>query len=61
MGEQFGYEKIQAIIQYACDESYSAEETLDLIFQHANQFRGNAPQSDDMTCMVLRVEPAVII
>jgi sigma-B regulation protein RsbU (phosphoserine phosphatase) len=55
-GDQFGYTKAQDVIRLSCEQSYSSEETIDFIFTAANNFRGEAPQGDDMTCMVLRIE-----
>ena len=55
-GEQLGYEKTEAAIREACEEGLSAEETIDRILEVVDAFKGDAPQGDDMTCVVLRVE-----
>ena len=55
-GEQFGYERTAGVIRRACAEGLSAEATIDRILSEVNAFRENAPQADDMTCVVVRVE-----
>jgi len=55
-GEQFGYERTTEVIRRACQEGLSAEATIDRILREVNAFRGNTPQADDMTCVVVRVE-----
>ena len=42
----------------ACEEGLSAEETIDRILEVVDAFKGDAPQGDDMTCVVVRVEDA---
>ena len=54
--EQFGYERTAEAIQAICREDLASEATIDRIFETVVTFRGNAPQSDDMTCVVLRME-----
>ena len=39
-------------------EGLSAEATIDRILEVVDAFKGEAPQSDDMTCVVVRVEDA---
>ncbi len=34
----------------------SADATIDRLLEAVAAFRGDAPQSDDMTCVVVRVE-----
>ncbi len=53
--EQFGYERTAGVIRRACAEGLSAEGTIDRILSEVNAFRGDAPQADDMTCVVVRV------
>ena len=55
-GEQFGYDRTEETIREACIEDLSAEETINRLLDTVAAFRGDAPQSDDMTCVVLRVE-----
>jgi len=38
-----------------CKEDLSAEATIDHLLAEVSTFKGDAPQSDDMTCVVLRV------
>ena len=40
----------------ACKDELSAEATIDRLLAEVAAFKGDAPQSDDMTCVVLRVE-----
>ena len=56
VGEQFGYERTAEAIRGACEEGLSAEATIDRILGAVNAFRGDAPQADDMTCVVLGVD-----
>lgn len=55
-GEQFGYESTEETILQACAHGLSAEATIDRILDAVNTFSGAAPQGDDMTCVVVRVE-----
>jgi len=55
-GDQFGYDRTEATILQACKEDLSAEATIDHLLAEVAAFKGDAPQSDDMTCVVLRVE-----
>ena len=55
-GEQFGFEQTAETIRQACVEGLSAEATIDRLLEAVSEFKGNAPQSDDMTCVVVRVE-----
>jgi len=57
-GEQFGYELTAEAIRQACEEGLSAEATVDRLLEEVAAFRGDAPQSDDMACVVVRVEDA---
>ena len=54
-GDLFGYERTAEVIRHAGVEGLSAEATIDRITEAVNAFKGHAPQSDDMTCVVLRV------
>ncbi len=55
-GEQFGYERTTEVIRRACEEGLSAEATIERLLKEVETFRGDAPQSDDITCVVVRVE-----
>ena len=57
-GEQFGYDRTSETILKACEEGLSAEATIDRILEVVDAFKGDAPQGDDMTCVVVRVEGA---
>ena len=54
--EQFGYERTEETIRHACVEDFSAKATIDRILKEVDAFRGDTSQSDDMTCVVVRVE-----
>ncbi|MDP6776509.1 MAG: PP2C family protein-serine/threonine phosphatase [Candidatus Latescibacteria bacterium] len=56
--EQFGYERTGDTICQACADGLSAEATIDRLLEAVAAFRGDAPQSDDMTCVVVQVEEA---
>ena len=53
---QFGFDRTRDVVCSACREGLTAEETIDMIFDEVSTFRGDTPQTDDMTCVVLRVE-----
>jgi len=55
-GALFGYDRTEATILQACKDDLSAEATIDHLLREVSAFKGDAPQSDDMTCVVLRVE-----
>jgi len=55
-GDQFGFERTAETIEKACKEDLSAEATIDRILEAVSTFKGNTAQSDDMTCVVVKVE-----
>jgi serine phosphatase RsbU (regulator of sigma subunit) len=55
-GEQFGYERTAETVRQTCSERLNPEATIDSLLEAVAAFRGDAPQSDDMTCVVVRVE-----
>ena len=55
-GAQFGYERTIDVIKRACRKDLSVEATIDRILEEVADFKGGAHQSDDMTCVVVRVE-----
>jgi len=55
-GAQFGFEKTADIIQGACSEGFSAEGIINQLLDEVASFKGDAPQSDDMTCVVVCAE-----
>ena len=54
-GRQFGYERTANTVRSAGLEGRSSQATIDHLLEAVRGFRGPAPQSDDMTCVVLRV------
>ena len=57
-GEQFGFERTAETIRQKCLENLNAEAIIDRILEAVAEFKGDAPQSDDMTCVVMRVQNA---
>ena len=54
-GEEFGVERLQQI--FANQPPTSARMTIEAIMQAVSDFAGDTPQSDDVTCLVLRRSP----
>ena len=52
----FGFEQTAEMIRAGCAENLSAEELLERMFIEVQAFIGDAPQGDDMTVVVLKVE-----
>ena len=52
--EEFGVDRLRAIFEETPPDG--AEETTERVFDAVHQFAGEAAQSDDITCMVLRRE-----
>ena len=52
---QLGFKRTAEVIREACADGLSAEGTIDRILEVVAEFRGDADQSDDMTCVVVRV------
>ena len=54
--EIFGFERTAETIRQGCAEGLPAEALIDHLIGAVQDFAGNAPQGDDMTVVVLRVE-----
>jgi flagellar motor switch protein FliG len=54
--EQLGYDRTSEVIVETCREKASSQEVLNHILNTANTFKGNAPRTDDMTCVVMRIQ-----
>ena len=54
-GEEFGVERLQQI--FVNQPPTSARMTIEAIMQAVSDFAGDTPQSDDVTCLVLRRSP----
>ena len=52
----FGFEQTAETIRAGCAEGLSAEALIDRLVGVVQDFAGDEPQGDDMTCVVLRVE-----
>jgi len=52
----FGYGQTINTVREACAEGIAAEELVDRLMLRARRFAGDEPQSDDMTCVVVKVE-----
>ena len=50
--QEFGMERLQAVFSGGVPQS--AEAATDAVFAAVREFVGNAPQSDDITCLTLR-------
>ena len=55
-GDLLGFEQTTETILKACADGLSAEATINHILEVVSTFRGDVPQGDDMTCVVVRVE-----
>ena len=55
-GEIFGFGRTAAIIRQGCIEDLPAEGMIERLVDAARSFADGAPQEDDMTCVVVRVE-----
>ena len=55
-GEVFGYERTAETLRGGCAEGLSAERLIGWLQDAVSEFVGDAPQGDDMTCVVLKVE-----
>jgi sigma-B regulation protein RsbU (phosphoserine phosphatase) len=53
IGREFGAERLLAVVEGACRRS--ARELVDAIFAAVQEFRGDAPPSDDMTAVAVRI------
>ena len=54
-GEEFGVERLQQL--FADQPPSSARAAIEAIMQAVSDFAGDTPQSDDVTCLVLRRAP----
>ncbi len=52
----FGFEQTAATIRTGCTEGLSATALIDRLIGAVQDFAGDKPQGDDMTCVVIRVE-----
>jgi len=55
-GEIYGFEHTAETIRQGCSEDLPAEALIDHLIGAVQEFAGETPQGDDMTCVVLRVE-----
>ncbi|MBI2502733.1 MAG: SpoIIE family protein phosphatase [Candidatus Latescibacteria bacterium] len=55
-GAQFGYERTAATLRSGCAAGLSAAALLERIVAEVTAFRGETPQGDDQTVVVLKVE-----
>ena len=55
-GEQLGYEQTTETIRLICEDGLSAEATIDRILDTVATFKGDTPQSDDITCIVVQAK-----
>ena len=55
--EIFGFERTAAEIRRGCVEQLSSEALIDRLIGAVKEFAAGAPQGDDMTVVVVGVEP----
>jgi serine phosphatase RsbU (regulator of sigma subunit) len=53
-GDQFGYEATSNLLAELCKQRPTTSELMGRLFDHVAGFRGLTPQSDDMTCIVIK-------
>ncbi|MEW6749855.1 MAG: two-component regulator propeller domain-containing protein [Candidatus Latescibacterota bacterium] len=54
-GECFGYARTIEAVRRACAEGLEPQALIERLIAAVRQFAGDAPQGDDMTCVVLKV------
>ena len=54
-GQQFGYDETHGLVQSLCAQSLAAREVIDIIVAKIETHRGDTAQSDDLTCVVIKV------
>ena len=54
--EPFGFERTTEVIWKACQTEPNSEAIIDRILEDVAAFKGSASQTDDMTCVVLRLK-----
>jgi sigma-B regulation protein RsbU (phosphoserine phosphatase) len=54
-GDEFGAARLKAIVEANCQRT--AKEIVGEIFRMVQQFRGDAPQTDDQTAVVVKIAP----
>jgi len=54
--EMFGFEQTTEAIRKGCKDGLAAEGLIDKLIGAVQDFAGDEPQGDDMTCVVVRVE-----
>jgi len=55
-GDMYGKDRLKAIVQK--NASSGSQTILSTIFQDLNQFRGEVKQEDDVTLVVIKLDPA---
>lgn len=55
--EFYGSERLQKLIERSCRSQLCAEEIRDRVVEDVVMFSGEAPKTDDLTVVVLRVKP----
>jgi serine phosphatase RsbU (regulator of sigma subunit)/ligand-binding sensor domain-containing protein len=53
-GDQFGYNPTSLTLAELCSQGLSPDALIDRLFSRVSEFCGDTPQSDDMTCVVLK-------
>jgi len=55
-GDMFGFERVAEVVRQGCRKDLSAEASIDHLTDAVKAFAGKAPQEDDMTIVVLKME-----
>ena len=55
-GSRLGFKGTEDRVQRACEAGLSASGTLERILDSVGEFQGVAPQKDDVTCVVVKIE-----
>ena len=55
-GDLFGFDRTLDATRAACDRGLPPDEVIDHVLAAVRVFTGDAPQGDDMTCVVVKVE-----
>jgi len=55
-GQFFGFDRTAEVIEQGCSEGLSPESLIDRLIGEVRAFTGDVPQTDDMTCVVIKAE-----
>lgn len=55
--ELFGFDRTAEVVRQGCRRGLSSQALIEHVFAEVLAFRGTAPQTDDMTCVAVALEP----